>query len=88
MGLRGLTLFIFPMAFAHSLNFEQAAGFFAHSPKKYIWVKSVYSIDIQIDNGEIRIRGGVMLRIGQNKAKYIWCFGENFISLQMELMTI
>ena len=36
----------------------QTAGFFAHSPKKNIWVKSVYSIDIQIDNGEIRVRGG------------------------------
>ena len=24
---------------------------------------------MQIDNGEIRVRGGVMLRIGQNKAK-------------------
>ena len=26
------------VAFAHSLNFEQTAVFFAHSPKKYIWV--------------------------------------------------
>ena len=44
---------------------------------------------MQIDNGEIRARGGgVMLRIGQNKAKNIWCFGENFVSLQMELITI
>ena len=29
-----------------------------------------------------------MLRIGQNKAKNIWRFGENFVSLQMELITI
>ena len=43
---------------------------------------------MQIDNGEIRARGGVMLRIGQNKAKNIWCFGENIVSLQMELITI
>ena len=43
---------------------------------------------MQIDNGEIRARGGVMLRIGQNKAKNTWCFGENFVSLQMELITI
>ena len=43
---------------------------------------------MQIDNGEIRVRGGVMLRIGQNKVKNIWCFGENFVSLQMELITI
>ena len=43
---------------------------------------------MQIDNGKIRVRGGVMLRIGQNKAKNIWCFGENFVSLQIELITI
>ena len=42
---------------------------------------------MQIDNGEIRVRGG-MLRIGQNKAKNIWRFGENFVSLQQELITI
>ena len=41
-----------------------------------------------MDNGEFRIRGGGMLRIGQNKAKNIWCFGENIVSLQIELMTI
>ena len=29
-----------------------------------------------------------MLRIGQNKAKNIWCFDENFVSLQMELITV
>ena len=32
--------------------------------------------------------GGVMLRIGQNKAKNIWRFGENFVSLRLELITI
>ena len=32
--------------------------------------------------------GGVMLRIGQNKAKNILCFGENIVSLQIELITI
>ena len=32
--------------------------------------------------------GGVMLCIGQNKAKNIWCFDENFVSLQIELITI
>ena len=32
--------------------------------------------------------GGVMLRIGQNKAKNILRFGENFVSLQLELITI
>ena len=29
-----------------------------------------------------------MLRIGQNKAKNIWCFDENVVSLQVELITI
>ena len=43
---------------------------------------------MQIDNGEIRVRGGVMLRIGQNKAKNIWRFGGNFVNLQLELITI
>ena len=43
---------------------------------------------MQIDNGKICVRGGVMLRIGQNKAKNIWCFGENFVSFQIELITI
>ena len=32
--------------------------------------------------------GGVMLRISQNKAKNIWYFDENFVSLQIELITI
>ena len=45
-------------------------------------------IDIQKDKGDVCVRGGVMLRIGQNKAKNIWRFGENFVSLQMELITI
>jgi hypothetical protein len=45
-------------------------------------------VDIQKDKGDVCVWGGVMLRIGQNKAKNIWCFDKNIVSLQIELITI
>ena len=43
---------------------------------------------MQKDKDSDCIRGGVMLRIGQNKAKNSWCFDKNIVSLQIELITI
>ena len=38
--------------------------------------------------GDVCVRGGVILRISQNKGKNIWCFDKNIVSLQIELITI